>query len=250
MSNVGCRIGTWILYGGVPDAQGDVFYISDIEGLGAPNFDIKKTERHGEGSFSNGLRPKDRDILIKGSGYAPSNIDQGHARIQEKVKDAFAQVMRGPKDCYLDYPPSRRRYYVSAEAGGALHFGTPKFNWVEFEIPLWTPDPRLYGISPREQDVQGFGSVQNDGNYETPFTATLITSATNPYIERDGQRITLPGAVPAGTKIDIYNRQTVSSTGAIVDLAAVPRIWFQLAPGANNIVTSGLWKLRWRDGYM
>jgi phage-related protein len=231
------------------DGDGDKFILSDIDGWGSPEMDVQLINRLGNGSSLGKARYSKREITIHGMAIGNRFEDGSVFRAKRKVENWFADFQWNERWLYVDLTPSSESRQVKVIPGGELHFGTPKANMVEFEIPFTSLDPAKYSLTNNQVAVSGSATLTNGGNFPTYLYAVLLSGATNPYVEVNGQRLPLNGSMPAGVTVDFLNRVTTHPSNGIQDLAMVPRSWPVLNPGANSVSVSGSWRLDYRDAW-
>jgi hypothetical protein len=232
------------------DSDGDRFILGDMEGLGSPPVDVKTVDRYSDGSWLSTARYGKRELNLHGLAVGKRYEDGSVFRAKQKVENWFADFGWNERWLYLQLVGGGTPIQLKVIPGGELHFGTPKANMIEFEVPFTALDPRKYSQFNNQPNVSSTSAVlTNSGNYPTFIYAYLLSGATNPFVEINGQRLALSGSMPAGVEVDFLNRTTIHPSNGIRDLAAVPRSWPALLPGNNAVTTSGNWRLDYRAAY-
>lgn len=234
---------------GLPDADGDFFIVRELAGLWEPEVELETTDAD-IGALVDDVRYRELNFEIVGTAYSRDNTEYDVLRTLRKLRSAYWP--RGVGTLYVDYPSPGVPVQLAAQRRDSPDFPAPSGNVQEFVLPMVAADPRKYSQSSSNAVVNGAAvSVVNSGDYKTPARATLQTQATNPWIQHDSiGRITLEGVVPAGTTIDFGLRRVFTPGGVPTEIAARPRVWWELAPGANSIRSLGNWVLSFRDAFI
>lgn len=255
MSAYSIRMGA-LNMNGQPDINGDVFVVSDIEGLWGPELDLQLTQRSDMGERVDSSRYKALTPVVAGVAYSSSNASMDVLRLRKKLN--ANSYLLAPGLLYLDEPTPGVAMQMTVQRGGELDLPPPSYNVQRFEIPLIAPDPRKYSQQLKSVVVNGGPvSVVNAGTAPTPAVATLPTrSETNPWIECFGQgRLSISGTFVQNSWIDFARKQTYDSTDGYVERAVRPRVWWELLPGTNSVQSSvnlgaNNWTLTYRDAWL
>lgn len=234
----------------VPDADGDRFRVSEVEGLEGMEVELESLAQHRVGSaLGIGRYPK-REIVVKGIAIAQktgSNYDA--LRVRRKIEAWAADYAWGQRWLYIDEPTPGIPVQLKTVPGGQLNMPPSKGRNQDFEVPFTCLDPRKYLQTLETASVNGTATLTNFGNFPTFVFATLSSTRTNPWLQNNttgNQRITLQGSISAGTTVDFLARRTLVGGTVLQEVAQRPRIWWKLLPGANVITSDGAWTVSWR----
>lgn len=241
---------------GTPDAQGDRFYVSDIEGLDSADIEYSRLDKYGDGGTVNYSRLPKRELNIKGWAVGNQANPDVVWRVRQKL-EAWCGYFTGRSDyMYVVPPPPGISVQMIVQRSGRLHLPPPRGDKLqEFDVTFTAEDPRKYAQSAQQVDpgVNGTATLTNNGNYPTFLFATLMSPGTNPWLQNNSlgnARLTLAGSIPANSTVDFLNKLTFDNTGVRREYAVRPRSWFWLQPGSNTIQTFGTWRLVFRDAWV
>lgn len=244
-----------ITFDRVKDADGDSFWIVDIEGHGSMEIDANDDPRHGDGSSRPRARYKQRELNIIGMAEGNRAVEGSGIRCQEKLRKYFADWRNLDRWLYLDFSSPGLAGQYKTQPGGALHLPKPKGKLIDFEVPFTCLDPRFYSQTTLGGSVNAGSplTIANNGTTPTWVTATLNGTATDPWLQvvnaLGTYKLQLSGSIPNGTVVDFFNKQTVHPSLGGINLATTPRAWWFLTPGNNTITSVGSWTLTGRHAY-
>lgn len=252
------RLGAITFANGLPDADGDRFKLTELDGWEFPEVDVEFSERHGDGLYVARRRLRGRPITLSGSAVPQTGpVSTSRTwRLRKKLAQVCDDLVRANGTLFVDEPAlgfgPLQADVLLAERLRVRRLGPYA---IEFEIPLLAPDPRKYSQTLKAQAINSVATaITNAGGFPTPLTATLDVAASNVWVQNnsDGnRRVTLNGAVAAGTVIDFAARTVTTAGGAnVYSLVDPASKWFELRAGSNTIQTSGSWTIRWRDAHL
>lgn len=235
-----------------PDADGDRFRVAEIEGLDGMDTEINLTNLYGSGSaFTNGRYPK-REILVRGIALSSDKGEYSSLRLRRKLERWAADWAWNQRWLYVDEPSPGIPTQLKTRPGGKPSFPVTKGGNQTFEIPFTCADPRKYSQTQQQIDINGSGTLTNNGDFPTFVFATCLSGTTSPYLRNvstGNQSIILAGNVPINTTVDFLARRTMFAGNVLQEMAQRPRVWWQLIPGANTIETASNWRFQFRDAY-
>jgi hypothetical protein len=233
----------------LPDVDGDVFVVSEIEGLDSPEVEYIAEQKDRAGAIATTVRYKERPLLIRGKAFSRPNVTFDVLRIRRKLEVA-SELVTAADWLYVDEPSPGIAVQMVVQRSGKLYLPKPRHNVQEFEIPLTAPDPRKYKQGSPSSAVINGGPyiITNTGNYSTYVVAVLNSTASNPGIQHDsfGMLTFLGTNLPSNSYIDFQNRRTIHAANGQQDAAARPRAWWELQPGANSIRSNASFTITWR----
>lgn len=236
---------------GIADDDGDTFVLSDVEGYESPDVRLVAGDLARGGVSVDDLVYGGRPITLSGKAWCAKSDDTGTWRVRHKLGLA-ASIGLIPEWVYFDEPEDGAPCQLLCNGGGKLRLRRLSAWTVEYEIPLLAADPRKYSQVETEQDISGSGTLVNEGSMSTPVVAELLATATNPNINNTRESrglFQLAGTIGAGTIIDFGTQMMFDENGARIDVAQLPRYWWQLYPGDNDITTVGNWRFNFRSAW-
>lgn len=246
MSGLRVDLGGVEFNSGNPDADGNVWWMTEFDGWDSPDLRqvlVEPTGQHGSHIASATFAA--RAIVI--GGVVKSPTQEAFWQAYSKVS-AITNHLHSTIDMTVQEIPYTKRLAV---ARGGRPRKQIRVAHIEFELPLLAPDPLKYN-NDESSDVLP-GTIANAGDFETYPLLTLTAGGDYTIINTTqgaGASLVIEGA-PAGAVVDMRKR-TVELGGVDYYNTVQPQsVWWALLPGDNIItVTGGAADIAWRDAWL
>lgn len=245
---------------GTPDADGDIFVVSDIEGWEGADVQFDVQQRNDSGATLVTNRLKERPMNIVGSAYPRVNSPNAVFRIRSKI-EAMASFYSLATLLTVNEPSPGVAKRCGVYRSGKLHMPPPKYNVQEFELPVTAPDPRKYAVTPTVVGLTNTtANLVNLGNFTTYIVAVTTNTTQFPFLRNNtystAQSLSLAKpageSVVPGTVVNFQGRFISDPSGVGRDWAVLPngRLWWPLLPGTNNVTVQGGWQITYSSAWV
>lgn len=243
-------IGSFVFDGATPDIWSNVFSWSKLDGwFDSPQISLLTQQRAGLGLVQSVNDVGGRVIALSG---AITALQPGSGGVSRKVGvtgyasmrilKAAVQALFAP--IVLTVDERDIELHAAVWQTGPIHFDLDGSGGdlvaVRFQIPLIAPDPRRYNGDTTQALTAGHNTVTNAGDLPTPVVVT-VTGADNPTFQNtsiQGEPELLYEGAAGNTVVINTDTESVTESGAEHRSKLVVAQWWQLLPGANDILVS------------
>lgn len=244
---IGIELGSAIIDEATADSQGNVYMWSKLDGwFDSPQMSLITQQRSGLGLIQTVNDVGGRVLSLEGAiiaqggknGALNDSAFQSMAVFKAAIQALFAPTLLVVHEGWSDlqalvWQTGPAHFDIDGSGGDLVA--------VRFQVPLIAPDPRRYAGFTVQNLTAGSNVVTNPGDLPTPVILTVV-GAANPTFQNTSitsePELLYAGAAGGATVIINTDTEDVEENGVPHRSKLVVAQWWQLLPGANNILVS------------
>lgn len=198
--------------------------------------------RHGEIYFDSKLGARVIELSVLTEEYTVSQ--------REALKRTLAQYLNptGEAKSLVFFDDIEKQYLV--KYAGKIDISQHYPSWMQFVIPFKSASPFIQGSF--EMVQSGSGTLNNDGNVETPLTIEIAGPATNPSVTVGTYTLSYAGTINSGSTLIIDTEKLTAELDGVNVLPDYSGGFPWLSAGNTNVIGpgSGTTTFKWRARYL